>query len=187
MSLGYTYYHNSPFVIKRMRKEPLPMLSKLSLPSWEQFQPTETAVLCFVRDHEHVLLIHKQRGLGKGKINGPGGRVEAGETPEAAAIRETREEVGLIVYELEHSAELQFTFVDGYALRVLVFQSAEFEGNAVETPEAVPFWTRVDEIPYEKMWADDKLWLPHVLDHRTTRGRFLFDGDQMLASEVVLE
>ncbi len=36
-----------------------------------------------MRDDE-TLLIRKKRGLGAGKITAPGGRIEAGETPEAA-------------------------------------------------------------------------------------------------------
>ncbi len=62
---------------------------------WSTWTPTEEATLLFAFDGGgRVLLIHKKRGLGKGKINGPGGRLEAGETPVQAAVRETREEVG---------------------------------------------------------------------------------------------
>ena len=47
---------------------------------WSTWQPHERANLCFVVRGEEVLLIHKKRGLGAGKINGPGGRIEPGET-----------------------------------------------------------------------------------------------------------
>jgi 8-oxo-dGTP diphosphatase len=47
---------------------------------WSVWQPTERANLCFVTRGDEVLLIHKKRGLGAGKINGPGGRIEPGET-----------------------------------------------------------------------------------------------------------
>ena len=62
----------------------------------------EDAVLCFIRDRAEgkILLIHKKTGLGAGLINAPGGRVEKGETPKAAAVRETYEEVGLKVENL---------------------------------------------------------------------------------------
>ena len=63
---------------------------------WSRWQPTELATLCFVIRDGQILLIHKKRGLGAGKINGPGGRIESGETAEQGAIRETQEEVGEI-------------------------------------------------------------------------------------------
>jgi len=60
---------------------------------WETWVPTERATLLFVIKDGQVLLIHKKKGLGAGKINGPGGRLEPGETPEQAAIREVQEEL----------------------------------------------------------------------------------------------
>src|ERR1043165_611084 len=62
---------------------------------WLQWQPTQRANLCFVIRGRKILLIRKKRGLGAGKFNGPGGRIEDGETPLASAIRETEEEIGV--------------------------------------------------------------------------------------------
>jgi len=45
---------------------------------WASYTPQDRAVLCFLRDHERVLLIRKKRGLGAGKINAPGGKSESG-------------------------------------------------------------------------------------------------------------
>ena len=59
---------------------------------WNHWQPRQLANLCFIVKDGRVLLIRKKRGLGAGKINGPGGRLEPGETTLAAAIRETQEE-----------------------------------------------------------------------------------------------
>jgi hypothetical protein len=55
---------------------------------WQNWQPTMKASLCFVRQGGMVLMIRKKRGLGAGKINGPGGRLELGESALEAAIRE---------------------------------------------------------------------------------------------------
>lgn len=153
---------------------------------WSSFAPTERAVIAFARRDGHVLLIHKKRGLGAGKINGPGGRIERGESPEEAAVRETWEEVGLTLRDPVEAATLHFVFLDGYRLTVYVFVSYEFDGALVETDEAKPFWVPDTAIPYEAMWADDAHWLPEVLDGGYVEGRFAFDGDSMLSSSVEL-
>ena len=45
-------------------------------PDWARWTPTERAALCFVVTGGRVLLIRKKRGLGAGKVNGPGGRLD---------------------------------------------------------------------------------------------------------------
>lgn len=55
--------------------------------------------VCFVLDHarQRLLLGLKKRGVGVGKYNGFGGKLEAGETAREAAARELWEESGIIV------------------------------------------------------------------------------------------
>ncbi|MBT4161861.1 MAG: NUDIX hydrolase, partial [Gammaproteobacteria bacterium] len=50
---------------------------KVAAIDWENWEPEEVATLLFVVRDGRVLLIRKKRGLGAGKINGPGGRLEA--------------------------------------------------------------------------------------------------------------
>jgi 8-oxo-dGTP diphosphatase len=137
-------------------------------------------VLCFVVEGDSVLLIHKKRGLGRGKINGPGGKVEPGETAAAAAIRETEEEVGVTPVAPEKRGELSFVFTDGYSLHCTVFVARKHYGQARSTEEAEPIWTPTDAIPFDRMWEDDRHWLPTVLSGRTVHGRFIFDRDAMI-------
>ncbi|MGD2110491.1 MAG: NUDIX domain-containing protein, partial [Phycisphaerae bacterium] len=65
-------------------------------PDWSTWRPRQTATLLFVIRAGEILLIRKKRGLGAGKINGPGGRVDPGETPREAAIREVQEELHVL-------------------------------------------------------------------------------------------
>jgi len=147
---------------------------------WPNWTPTDVAVLLFVIQGGRALLIHKKRGLGAGKINAPGGRIEPGETPEEAAVRETREEVGVIALAPRRRGRLRFQFVDGYALDCHVLSCDRCEGEPYETDEAVPMWTPLDALPYERMWADDRMWLPLMLAGHSFSGRFVFDGDRMV-------
>ncbi len=151
---------------------------------WTTWTPQERAVLCFIRQGGEVLLILKKRGLGGGKVNAPGGKIEPGETPRQAAIRETVEEVCVLPLNPQARGELSFQFTDGYSLHCTVFLAHGCEGAARETEEAVPLWTPEGAIPYERMWADDPEWLPHLLAGRGFRGRFVFDGEKMLSREL---
>jgi len=146
---------------------------------WMSWRPVETAALTFIRRGGQLLLILKKRGLGRGKFNAPGGRVEAGETPEQAAVRETREEVGLTPLHLQGAGRLDFAFTDGYSLRCHVFTAGAYEGTLTETDEAAPFWCAESEIPYEDMWSDDRLWIPLMLRGRRFEGQFVFEADRM--------
>jgi 8-oxo-dGTP diphosphatase len=148
---------------------------------WERWLPEDRATLLFMIDKSHILLIRKKRGLGAGKINGPGGRIEPGESPLDCACRELEEELGVRPAGVpEHRGELSFQFVDGYRLHVHVFSGSAYTGVPCETEEAVPLLTPLDEIPYREMWADDRYWLPMLLEGKRFRGFFLFDGDHMV-------
>ena len=48
--------------------------------NWELWQPEKHAVITYIFSGDKVLLIHKKRGLGAGKVNAPGGHIEPGET-----------------------------------------------------------------------------------------------------------
>lgn len=147
---------------------------------WERWTPDLRATLLFVVRDGRVLLIHKKRGLGAGKVNGPGGKLEAGEPPLAGAIREVQEEVCVTPTGVDQRGEIRFQFTDGLALHGFVFLALGCTGEPCETDEAKPFWTPIGGIPWARMWADDVHWLPGLLAGRKFSGRALFDGDALL-------
>ncbi|HLF29553.1 MAG TPA: 8-oxo-dGTP diphosphatase [Xanthomonadales bacterium] len=159
-------------------------MNQLSDLDWDTWRAKDPATLVFVVRGAEILLINKKTGLGKGKVNAPGGKVDPGETPEACAVRECREELGITVSNLEYCGEHRFQFVDGYSIHVWVYRTRDFEGDPVETREAKPLWVKVDEIPYEEMWEDDRLWLPMVLRGERFQTRWIFDGDSMLDYDI---
>ena len=152
--------------------------------NWAAWTPAERAVLLFVVQDGRILLIRKKRGLGAGKINGPGGRIEPGETPEAAAVRETQEELCITPHAVRRCGELSFQFRDGFSIHAQVFKAEGFSGEPQETGEAIPLWFALEAIPYHEMWADDALWLPLMLADRSFQGCFLFDGEVMVDHRI---
>ena len=77
---------------------------------WTQWQPQQRATLLYVMCDGQILLIRKKRGLGAGKINGPGGRIEDGESAIECAVRETEEEVGIRACNVAERGHMRFQF-----------------------------------------------------------------------------
>ncbi len=151
---------------------------------WDRWVAADPATLVFVLHDHHMLLIRKKRGLGAGKINAPGGRLEPGESPEQGAVREMQEELRVTPTGLRFCGEHRFQFTDGYSTHVHVFAASGYTGEPTETDEAIPIWAPLDAIPYDEMWEDDRLWVPLVLEGRRFSGRFVFEGDVMLDHDL---
>ena len=152
--------------------------------NWQTWQARDPATLVFIVKNNQLLLIRKKRGLGAGKINAPGGRLEPGEQPIEGAIREVQEELCITPTHLTYAGENSFQFVDGYSIHVHVFKALDYKGQPTETEEALPIWISKTNIPYDEMWEDDKLWVPLLLEGTRFKGRYLFDNDVMLDHEL---
>jgi len=153
-------------------KEPSPI-------DWGQWRPEMRATLMFIRDGNDVLLMRKLRGIGAGKINAPGGKIEPGETPLEGAIRETQEELLVTPVKPRKMGELFFAMSDLPDIFVHVFMAEDFVGEVGETEEAVPRWTKISQIPYDMMWEDDEHWLPRMLEGEAFSGHFYFESERI--------
>lgn len=140
------------------------------------------ATLLFLVEDERILLAMKKRGFGKGHWNGVGGKVDQGETPQQATVRECQEEIKVTPLNLKLAGKLIFNYPKETGVNFIchVFICHTWRGNPKETEEMAPQWFKKSEIPYESMWEDDHLWLPKVLDGKFVTGRFNFDGKQKL-------
>lgn len=152
------------------------------------------ATLCLLirenQDKEELLLAMKKRGFGTGKWNGVGGKIDfqkGDKNMVDTAIRETEEEIGTKIKELEKVAVLNFTFPynQDWNQFVHVFLAKNWEGEPVESEEMVPKWFKVNEIPYDEMWDDDKFWLPHILNGKKLKAEFIFkEGEKIDKQDI---
>ena len=164
-----------------MRSPDMLVTSPIDWTAWVGEMP---ATIVFIVKDGQILLIEKKRGLGAGKINGPGGKIEPGETPLEGAIRETQEELLITPHAPRKLGELRFSMSHCPDILCHVYRADDFTGTPTETDEAVPVWTALDAIPYDRMWEDDRHWLPLLLDERPFLGRFVFEGESMMWSEL---
>ena len=133
------------------------------------------AILCYIFKDNQILLQKKIKGkFGGGKWNAPGGKIRILERPERAAIREVREETDLRVRNLQKHGLLRFSDEKGKSFEVHVFSTNDFQGEPVNKGEGELKWFPTKEIPYEDMWEDDKLWLPHLFSGKQFRFEALF-------------
>ncbi len=84
---------------------------------------------------DDLLLIQRNRAPSKGLWTLPGGRLEPGESAEACAVREIREELGLAVFALRPLIVLRHG-----QFRLQTFATQAFEGDVVPDPSEVRAW-----------------------------------------------
>lgn len=148
------------------------------------------ATLMLLRKNDEILLAMKKRGFGTGKFNGVGGKLKNGETPEMAMLRETEEEIGVIPTKYEKVGVLDFIeFYKGEKANIVthLYTASEWNGEPKESEEMIPHWVGVKEIPYDKMFVDDKYWLPLILEGKKIDVFFEFDEDWNVISKRIDE
>lgn len=149
----------------------------------------DTSLVYPVRGDGAVLLGRKRRGMGYGKWNGFGGKIEDGETMRECAARELFEECGLRAdpAKLELAADLYFCQTSDmtWSHAGVVYLVRTWEGTPRLSDEMEPRWFLPKDLPYGGMWEADRIWLPLVLAGKKLRGTVYFadDGDHVTETE----
>lgn len=147
-----------------------------------------TTTLLLIRQGNKILLAEKKRGFGIGKLNGVGGKLEPNESVEQAMIRETYEEINVIPTKYEQVAKVVFDEVvkgEKTIVTMYIFVATEYKGQPKESEEMCPHWFDIDSIPYDRMFPDDKYWLPKVLEGKKLEAYFDFDDKFNLLSHTI--
>jgi 8-oxo-dGTP diphosphatase len=133
--------------------------------------------LLFLLRNDALLLAMKKRGFGAGKWNGAGGKVEPGETPLQAAIRECQEEICVTPTNPRLAGILHFFDLPEVEHYCHIYIATAWDGEPAESEDMRPQWFTFDDIPYETMWVDDHLWLPELIAGKPFKGRVVIESD----------
>ena len=124
------------------------------------------ATLALITKDNQVLLGYKKKGeIGSKTLNGPGGKQEANETLLECLLRETREELGIILADSKVEKMGVITFFDGDRpdFEVHIFHTNYFIGTPQETIDMIPDWYDIDNLPFDKMLESDREWFTRML------------------------
>jgi 8-oxo-dGTP pyrophosphatase MutT (NUDIX family) len=143
------------------------------------------ATLSLLVKENEILLAMKKRSFGIGKWNGAGGKFDPGKGDKTivdAAARETKEEIGVDIKNPEKVGVMHFHFPykPEWDQDVHLFLVKNWEGEPQESEEMAPAWFSFDKIPYDKMWDDDKHWLPHILKGEKIEADFIFREGEII-------
>lgn len=133
----------------------------------------KTATLASITQNRRVLLGLKRGNpeIGDGIINAPGGKQEPGETLIECLVRETKEEVGIVLDpdQVEQVAIVTFYADDIPDFEVHIFRTSTFSGKLRDTKSMVPNWYAIEELPIERMHESDRVWFSRVIQGKKFR------------------
>jgi 8-oxo-dGTP diphosphatase len=116
--------------------------------------------------------------------NGPGGHLEAGESPLEAAKREMKEETGLEASKWTHCAEVIIDTSKDEGIVVWVFKASEMTGELKASVEGELVWLTFDEALQLNLVEDLYTLLPMVANFAETDkpiwGRYSYDSNDQL-------
>ena len=146
-------------------------------------------IVCYLIRDGKVLLGERKsssRGLGIGRVAGIGGKVAdlpglEQETETQAVLREVYEETGCRVTSFHPAGTVLFLFPSKpkWNETVAVYIADAYEGEPKETESMAPAWFDMHNLPYERMWADARHWIPQVLQGKRVSARFLYGPDNV--------
>lgn len=128
----------------------------------------------------NIFLWEKKRWFAKGVLNWVWWKQDAWETLEECMIREANEEIWIDIFNMNYLWVLHFYFNEKkeWNQDVHLYNIIEYSWVIIESEEIKPLWFNLDDIPYNRMWEDDTIWLPRVLSwEKNIEYNFFFDKE----------
>lgn len=131
----------------------------------------KNTTLCYIESNGRYLMLHrtkKEHDENKDKWIGIGGKLEEGESPEDAAIREAFEETGLELIKPQYRGIVTFVSEKWGTEYMHLFTCDNFSGKIKEDcDEGELLWIDKTELLSYNLWEGDKIFLNLIKDEGT--------------------
>ncbi|MEZ4768381.1 MAG: 8-oxo-dGTP diphosphatase [Caldilineales bacterium] len=146
--------------------------------------PRKVTTLVYAARNGEVLMMHRRKQPNLGQWTAPGGKVELNESPAECAVRELREETGLVA---TGRPELRLIVTETSPLPdwqwlMFVYRISEFSGQVTSCDEGDLAWIDEDQVLALDIPQADAIFYPHVVAGSTApiAMKFEYDGDLRL-------
>lgn len=145
-------------------------------------------VLCYLEQNEQYLMLYrnkKENDINAGKWIGVGGKIEAGETPEDALLREVEEETGLHLTAYRFRGVVDFCS-DTFCETMHLFTATAWNGTLGACDEGDLRWIAKSELHRYPLWEGDAVFLKALqTDKPPFRLRLCYQGDRLVSQEFL--
>jgi 8-oxo-dGTP diphosphatase len=147
-------------------------------------------VLCYlIDDKERILMLHrikKKNDMHKNKWIGIGGKIEKGESPEDAIIREVKEETNLKIIVPKFVGMLfEPSFFDKEDWYVFIYTSHIFSGHISNCDEGILKWVNYNDLKNLDMWEGDRLFLNWIKNGKFFSAKFNYKNNCLIEKDVI--
>jgi 8-oxo-dGTP diphosphatase len=151
---------------------------------WVSLDRQRLSSLCYLERNEELLLLQRNKEPFSGFWTAPGGKLEAGEDPRQAVIREIREETGFILMNPHLQVITSETGSDlNYNWLLFIFRCTEFSGALQKCNEGILQWIPKQQVNDLNIPDVDRRLLPFIFDnHQRYFMRLEYDAQHQVSS-----
>ena len=150
--------------------------------------PPILGTLIYAFRDNSLLLMERNKPPNFGLWVGPGGKVEASESPYECALRELREETGLIAPALRFRGLItEVSPRPDWHWLLFIYLAPQVEGELIGDEREGKFrWWPLHQVLNASMPEADRAFLPLVLDESRplVQGRYVYDNDLKLIKVI---
>lgn len=144
-------------------------------------------VLCYLEKQGQYLMLYrnkKQNDINAGKWIGVGGKIEPGETPEIALLREVREETGLSLTDYRFRGVVEFRSDIAQPESMYLFTATRWNGTLTNCDEGELRWIAKNDLHRFPLWEGDALFLEKLCtDSPPFRLHLSYHGDTLVGHQ----